>query len=61
MIEYYICGTTREGKVLPREHGMTSLCIQHVVDAYVRKHPGCVHVNIDIALDDTHVLYDAKD
>lgn len=52
MVEYYICGTTRTGKVLPREHGMTVLCIQQTMDAYTSKYPDCIYVNIDIALHD---------
>lgn len=57
MIEYYICGTCRDGKVYPREHGMT-ICIQMEIVAYKKKYPPVIHVNIDCALDDTHVLFD---
>lgn len=56
MIEYYVCGTTRKGEVLPRHHGMTTLCIQSVLNHYKVMCPDCVHINIDIALDDTFVL-----
>lgn len=55
MIEYIISGSTRKGEATPCEHGMTTYCIQQVVDAYKKKHPDCVHVCLDIALDDTHI------
>lgn len=60
MIEYYILGTSRSGEIFPREHGMTNLCIQQVVDAYVLKYPNCIHVNIDIALPDLSLIADRR-
>lgn len=60
MNEYYICGSTREGVVLPREHGMGSICIQHVMDAYVLKYPDCIHVNIDVALPDPKLVAERR-
>lgn len=55
MNEYYIYGSTSEGELVPLEHGMTTMCIQHVVDEFVKKHPLVVHISIDIALDQTHL------
>lgn len=55
MIEYYICGTDRTGKVYPREHGMGTQCVQYVINMYRIKYPDVCHVNVDIALDQTYV------
>lgn len=55
MIEYYIFGSDRDGKWYPEEHGMTTMCIQLLLVNYKAKYPPVIHVNIDIALDDTHV------
>lgn len=49
MIEFFILGFTQEGVETPRERGMTTHCVQHVVDVYREKHPSCVRVCIDIA------------
>lgn len=51
MIEYYIMGTCRAGKIYPREHGMT-LCIQREIAAYQKKYPPVIHINVDMALDE---------
>lgn len=60
IVEYYICGTTREGKVLPREHGMTIMCIQQALDAYLRKYPNCIHANLDMALPDPKLVAERR-
>lgn len=63
MIEFLITGTTSHGKITPVEHGMTTECVQMVVNAYVKKYPDVVHIALDIALDVTKrtVNYTARD
>lgn len=55
MIEYYIVGTDRNGKVYPREHGMGTQCAQYAINMYRIKYPTVCHVNIDIALQQARV------
>lgn len=56
MIEYIIYGTTRTGVKHPVEHGMTTWCVQHAIDAYKAKYPEVVHICLDVALDDTKLI-----
>lgn len=61
MIEYFITGSSREGKTFPREHGMSLFCIQSIVDSYVKKHVGCIHVSINVALPDNGIYEQLKE
>lgn len=56
MLEYMIYGTTATGEVKPVDHGMSTFCLQAIMEIYKNKHPDVVHINIDVALDVTKLM-----
>jgi hypothetical protein len=53
-------GTDDKGKVYPRCY-ITGLCINALIDEYVRAFPSVVRVRMDVAIDQTHVLIGGSD